>query len=67
MKNLNKKEYQFAIFLIDKIYQSFELDVSDLSKQEINRMYNEKVLPENYKKGNIQSKKTLKKGVDIGN
>lgn len=41
--------------------------MSNLSEQEINKMYDKKVLPENYKKANDQSKKTLKKGVDIGN
>ena len=30
LRNLSDKEYQFAIYLIDKIYKSFELDISNL-------------------------------------
>ena len=63
----NSDLYKFMVFLIDQIYQSFELDVSFLSDDEIDKLYNEKVDPKKYKRRNNTSKKLLKKGVDIGN
>jgi hypothetical protein len=62
---------EYFDFILDKIFQTFELDVSDYTDEDIRRMYSEKVNPMDFidheDDKRIGTAKHLKKGVDIGN
>ena len=64
------EERELATHLIDLIFQSFEMDVSYLSDNEIAKLYKHKVDPQmnmNAPPERLTGEKMLKKGVDIGN
>lgn len=67
---VSTEEMQLAIRLIENIFQSFEMDVSYLTENEISALYQMGVEPQmnaGVPKELLTKGKTLKKGVDIGN
>ncbi|MCH3961036.1 MAG: RNA-directed DNA polymerase [Solobacterium sp.] len=69
LKQIEPNDENFN-FIIDKIFHTFELDVSNHTDEEICKMYSEKVNPMDFMDHSDESKtitKSLKKGVDIGN
>lgn len=69
MSNLDEETKSMAKDILDKVFKTFEMDVSRFSDEIIDKMYSQKIDPMmNYgvPKEELTGEKFLKKGVDIG-